>query len=422
MIHERWRSDDAPWPIGCASTGQGSQPFPIDTPLDSRLKSAPLGNIAQEKRGLDMQRKLHWQNWTVTIAWLIGIALAQSAHAGPPSSPRMSSQSATAFLRLAAAPKAQALPREVGIATHSVGTIYYTQGTAVAKVVTDHSQIKVLAKPMVGPNAWMPMFSRGEVEMGLISAPDTSWAFHGVKEAGYPQRAPKIRLVQRGVPLWIGLIVRPDSSIKSISDLKGKRVASGHGGNFIINKNIEATLAIAGLTPADTVPVPVASFVGGQEAFREGRVDSIFAGTPATAATVETAAAVGARYLPLPKSKEAVERCRRVIPGCELTVLKAGYGILKEDTVIMGYYNYLAGHAEALSEPAAYQIAKTLWENYKDLWPIHVTLKEWQRETMLDPEPGIPYHPGAVRFYKEAGVWTKELEQQQERLLRESGN
>lgn len=358
--------------------------------------------------------------WVVGVVWVVGILPTQYVFAG--SIPRASSGRASPFLELAAAPRAQAPGRELALATHSVGTIYYTHGTAVAKVLTDHGQLKVLAKPMVGPNAWMPTFSRGELDLGILSAPDASWSFHGVKEAGYPQRSSKIRLIQRAVPLWNGMIVRQDAPIKTVADLKGKRVSSGYGGNFIITKITEGILATAGLTPADTSPVPVASFIGGQEAFREGRVDSIFAGTPATAATVETAAAVGARYLSLPNTQEAINRCRRVIPGCEFTVLKAGYGILKQDTVLMGYYTYVVGQADALSDGAAYQIAKTLWQNYKELWPIHVTLKAWQRETMLDPDPGIPYHPGAVRFYKEAGAWTKEMEQRQKGLLREAGN
>lgn len=366
-----------------------------------------------------MSKRFLLRGGTFLATWLLGFVAVPHAVAGrllaSPRSPTASS------LELAAAAKSPALPRELGIATHSVGTIYYTQGTAVAKVLTDHSQIKVLAKPMTGPNAWMPTFSRGEIELGILSAPDANWAFHGVKGAGYPQRAVKIRLVQRGVPIWNGMIVRQDSPVKSVAELKGKRVGSGYGGNFIINKNIEAMLATVGLTPADTIPVPVASFMGGQEAFREGRADSIFAGTPATAATVESAAAVGARYLPLPKTREALEKCRRIVPGCEFTVMKAGYGILKEDTPAMGYYNYIVGHADALSEAAAYRIARTLWEHYKELWPIHVTLKAWQRATMVDPDPGVPYHPGAVRFYKEVGLWSRDLEQKQERLLREIG-
>lgn len=369
-----------------------------------------------------MRERRQCQGWTVLAMWLFGLVVPPPALAGGFVAPRESPRSAVApSARLAAAAQSQALPRELGIATHSVGTIYYTHATAVAKVLADFGQMKVLAKPMTGPNAWMPTFSRGEIDLGILSAPDASWSFHGVKDAGYPQRSSKIRLIQRGVPLWNGMIVRQDSPIKSIADFRGKRVSSGYGGNFIITKITEAILATAGLTPADTIPVPVASFVGGQEAFREGRVDAIFAGTPATAATVESAAAVGARYLPLPNTKEALERCRRVVPGCEFTVLKAGYGILKEDTTLMGYYTYIVGHADALSEAAAFQIARTLWEHYKELWPIHVTLKEWQRETMLDPNPGIPYHPGAVRFYREAGVWPRDLNQKQERLLLESG-
>lgn len=368
-------------------------------------------------------RKNSVSRYRIVIAvWFIGLVFSayMSANAGSP--PRISSQDLTLGSEwLAAAAKSETLARELAIATHSVGTIYYTQGTAVAKVLTDHSQIRVLAKPMVGPNAWMPTFSRGEIELGIISAPDATWAFRGVKDTGFPQRAPKIRLLQRGVPLWNGMIVRQDSPIRSIADLKRKRVASGYGGNFIITKIIEPILATAGLAPADTVAVPVASFVGGHDAFREGRADAIFGGTPATAATVETSASVGARYLPLLNTEEAVERCGRIVPSCEFHLMKAGYGILKDDTILMGYYNYIVGHGDALSEGAAYQIAKTLWERYKELWPIHVTLKEWQPETMVDPEPGIPYHPGAVRFYKEARVWPRELEQKQERLLREGG-
>lgn len=320
------------------------------------------------------------------------------------------------LIGLGAAPKPA--PRELSIATHSIGTIYYTHATAVAKVLTDQSPLRVVAKPMTGPNVWMPTFERGEVEMGILSVPDSGWAFRGVKDAGYPQRAHKIRVLQRGVPIWNGIIVRKDSPVRTIAELKGKRVSSGYGGNFIISKITEAILAAGGLTMADVVRVPVASFVGGQEAFREGRVDAIFAGTPATAATVETNAAVGARYLPMPKTAEAIQKCRQIIPGCEFHVGKAGYGILTEDTLLMGYYTYLVGHADVLSEDLAYLIAKTLWQRHKELWPIHVTLKEWGLGTMLDPNTTIPYHPGAVRFYKEAGVWTAEVEKMQEQLLK----
>ncbi len=70
-----------------------------------------------------------------------------------------------------------------------------------------------------------------------------------------------------------------------------------------------------------------------------------------------------------------------------------------------------------LSADAAYEITKTLYENDKELWPLHMFLKEWTQKTMFEPNPPAPYHEGAVRFWKKKGLWTPEAEANQKRLL-----
>jgi TRAP-type uncharacterized transport system substrate-binding protein len=55
------------------------------------------------------------------------------------------------------------------------------------------------------------------------------------------------------------------------------------------------------------------------------------------------------------------------------------------------------------------------------LYSMHQTFKEWTHEAMLNPKMTVPYHDGAIRFYKEVGKWTPELEQAQKELLQTAG-
>jgi TRAP-type uncharacterized transport system substrate-binding protein len=60
---------------------------------------------------------------------------------------------------------------------------------------------------------------------------------------------------------------------------------------------------------------------------------------------------------------------------------------------------------------------RAVWDNIDKLGPIHSAFKEFTRERLADPDPTLPYHPAAVRFYKEHGAWKAEMDQVQQRLL-----
>ncbi|MCL5960519.1 MAG: TAXI family TRAP transporter solute-binding subunit [Chloroflexi bacterium] len=320
-----------------------------------------------------------------------------------------------------AAPKG--LPSTVGIGTHPVGGGFYAVGTGVAKVVSDHSPIKVIVKPFAGPNAWMPMMDAGELELGILSGNDAGWAYTG--GTGYDKPYKNIRVVARGNEIPVAaLVVRVDSGIKSIKELRGKRVTSEYGGNVSIRENVIAMLESVGLGWNDVKQVPVSDYVSGLKAVREGRADAAFAGSTTLAATLETDSAVPLHLLnfgDIPPEqagnppKDVVEKLRKRQPGAMIYRQKKE-GFLKSDAASFSYPTMLAASAK-LNADVVYAITKAVFENDKELWPVHEWAQGWKQATMFNPDPPTPYHDGAIRFWKEKGLWTPAAEANQKKLL-----
>jgi hypothetical protein len=125
---------------------------------------------------------------------------------------------------------------------------------------------------------------------------------------------------------------------------------------------------------------------------------------------------VGIRPLPFQPTEKALAALADLLPAAAPYVGKSGYGVLREDTPLIQYPINLVA-TSLLSEEAAYELVKALWENYQELGPIHPWLKLWTREQMFDPNPRVPYHAGSVKFFKEQGLWTPKLERLQQKLL-----
>jgi TRAP-type uncharacterized transport system substrate-binding protein len=71
-----------------------------------------------------------------------------------------------------------------------------------------------------------------------------------------------------------------------------------------------------------------------------------------------------------------------------------------------------------MSDEVAYTLVKTWAENWKELEPIHPQLRGWRPEVFVQKLATIPYHPGAIKFFKENGLWSPEMDRAQEMLLR----
>jgi uncharacterized protein len=328
---------------------------------------------------------------------------------------------ATVLVGLAAlaTPAAAQLPRSVTLATNPPGTVYYTFGSGLAKVISG-GPFQVSIQPYAGSSTFLPLLNSGEVELGIVNAVDMGLSYRGPKfQIGgrnpFPH-APNVRLVMRGSPLLVGLLVRKDSPIRTVHDVKGKRMTGEYPAHLAVWYNMFGHLASAGLTWSDVKVIPVPAVNEGVDALVQGRADVTEHAINA-AKIKEADASIGVRHVSIDCSPAGEKRLKQAVPGYYGRIVKPGEATaVVEDTCFIAYDTYLSagkGVPDAVVEAAL----KAVWENTDKLAPIHPLFKEWTRERAVDPEATIPYHPGAVRFYKERKVWTAEMDAVQQKLL-----
>jgi TRAP transporter TAXI family solute receptor len=318
------------------------------------------------------------------------------------------------------AARGQPVPRSATIGTNTPGTLFYSLASGVAKVASGASPVQVSVQPYTGTSTFLPLMNTGELDFGMVNGVDMGMAYAGPKlQVGgrnpFPH-SPNTRLVMRGSPLRTSAVVKKDSPIKSVLDMKGKRVTGEYPAHLAVWYNVFGILASAGLTWNDVKVVPVPAVNEGIDALVQGRAD-VSTHALGSAKMKEADAAVGVRYISIDCSPEGEKRVRVAVPGHYPTRLKAGAstGVI-EETCFQTYDIYFATHKDA-SDALVTAVLKALWDNVGQLKPLHPGFAEWTHERAASADVTIPYHPAAVKFYKEKGVWKPEMDQAQQKIL-----
>ena len=315
---------------------------------------------------------------------------------------------------------AQQLPRSVTVGTNPAGSIFYAVGSGLAKVASGATPIQMVVQPYTGSTAFLPLVDSGELDFGVNNAVELALSYLGparLKVGGRnpSPETPNIRLVMRGAPLLASLVVRKDSPIRTIHDIRGRRVAGEYPAQIPTWYNMFAFLASAGMTWNDVKVVPVPAANDGVDALVQGRVDVAIHALN-SAKVREADAAVGVRHLSIDCSPKGEERLRKAVPGFYPRWVKAGGAAVVEDTCVNAYDIYLVTHKGA-AEQLVTTILKAIWDNTDKLPALHSTFKEWTRERAVDADVTIPYHPAAIQFYKEHGIWSAKMDEAQRKLL-----
>jgi TRAP transporter TAXI family solute receptor len=311
-------------------------------------------------------------------------------------------------------------PRLVTLATNPPGTVYYAVASGLAKVVTGGAGLQMTVQPYSGTSTMLPLLNTGEVDFGTVNAVDMGLSYRGpsFKIGGrnpFPH-APNLRLVMRGSPLMVGLLVRKDSPIKNVHDVKGKRMTGEYPAHLAVWYNMFGHLASAGLTWNDVKVIPVPAVNDGVDALVQGRAE-VTEHALNSAKTKEADASIGVRHVSIDCSPEGEQRLRAAVPGYYPRWIKAGTATaVVEDTCVIAYDTYLSA-GKGVPDRVVESVLKALWDGHEQLAGIHPMLKEWTRDRAASADVTIPYHPAAIRFLKEHGVWTAAMDEAQKKLL-----
>jgi hypothetical protein len=309
------------------------------------------------------------------------------------------------------------LPKTVSIATHPKGSLMNFIGGGFAKVITSHSSMKASDRPFTGYMAWVPLVDAGELDMGIVNSPESVAAYMG--EGPYKQPLKNLRVISSGASILLSYVVRADSNIKTMAELKGKRVPIDRA-SYTTKVQNEMVITAAGLDlKKDITAVPVAGVAELMSGVMDGRADAGW-GSVGSSQVKEVAGRVGGlRWLSVCGSPEdaAAKFIREKKTGSRIVHIKAGQDPdVKNDAWVVGIVIYLATNKN-LSDEAVYEVTKAGWQNHKELVAIHPIFKDWSPQNAVSPDVAIPYHPGAIRFYKEAGAWSDAMDRIQIQLL-----
>jgi TRAP transporter TAXI family solute receptor len=292
----------------------------------------------------------------------------------------------------------------IGIMTTPPGAFTHSAGVAIAKVLLEKTDLKARVQPQAATP--FAAIDAGLVEFGMSNSFDVTFATTGT--GYYKEQGPKknLRIAATLVPYRVAMHVRKDSDIQSVKDLKGKRVSSGFHAQKTIGWIIEALLANAGLTLDDVKPVPAPNVVRAAEDFGGGKTDVLYFALGSAAVMQVSTTVGGLRVLPIDSSAEAVARMQKVLPGSYVTEVKPAPHLegITEPTKVVAFDMVLNTHPN-VPDDVVYKAVKAIYENKEGLVAAFRGFSTFSPQRMATPVQSVDFHPGALKFYKEVGLW-----------------
>jgi len=303
------------------------------------------------------------------------------------------------------------------ILTLPAGSVANGVANALSAVVSKRSPVALLPVPQAGPQVSVPAMDRNEGAFTLINVDDADRAYRGLKP-NYQQHYRSLRLVAVGYENRVSALATVRSGVKTFADLKGKRVAGTFAAHQSCADLANAFMANVGLKWDDVIQVPVQSAVSGVQALGDGRIDVNSCAATGMGVVKEVNLRLPLRFISIDLREDAIKRAREHFAGLRPVLIKAGSTDgAPEDAYVFDYDFFLASHVK-IPEEAVYAVAKAIWENLGELEDTNPTFKLWHQSRMANADVTLPYHPGAIKFYKEKGVWTPEMQAQTDALLR----
>ena len=285
----------------------------------------------------------------------------------------------------------------VNIATGGTAGTYYPIGGAIAEVLNkDATNVNASAQSTGASVANINMLKDKQVEMAIVQNDITYYAVNGTEM--FENKIEDLRGIASLYPETCQFVTLDSSGIKTIADLKGKRVAVGAAGSGV-EGNVRQILKAYGLT-YDDIDEQFLSFAEGATALKDGTVDvaCLTAGAP-TASVQDVASQKQIRLIPL--ENEKVDELVKDYPFYTKTTIPAGtYQGFDEDVQTVSVMAILVVN-DKVTDEAGYEITKAIFGNLDKISAAHAAAKAISKEKALDGMDFIKMNGGAEKFLKE---------------------
>jgi hypothetical protein len=290
------------------------------------------------------------------------------------------------------------------IGTGNTGGVFYPYGGGVARVLTAKlSGAQVTAEETGGSVDNMKLIQTGEADLGLStvdSAYDALLGQGAYKDTGAVPACTLAVLYNS----FVHVVALDGSGINTVEDMKGKTISVGSAGSSTEGA-ADRILEAAGLDPRSDITRENLSVADSVAAMKDQKIDGFFwiGGLPTGAVTdLATTQNIKIKFLPTEQYVEPMTA--KYGPVYTSFALPAGtYNGVDQDVPGIGIGNILFANAN-MNEQLAYDILKTLFDNLTDVQSSHPEAKKLMLQTAATGS-SIPFHPGAIRFYQEQGVW-----------------
>ena len=293
----------------------------------------------------------------------------------------------------------------LSVGTAPPGGAFFVVGGAIAQVVSNHTDDlnwEVSAEATKGTQENIRRLAKGELEFALANA---AISYFAVRGEGAWKREQPIRVVMTLAPN-VALFITPQSSdVKTLSDLKGKRAVVGPAGAGF-EYFLEPILAAHGVSYQDFTPLHNTQ-AGAVDMLADGSAAAAFLGGAVPTASI-TRASASQNIFFIPFDDTAKQSLFENYPFFNAVVIPAG--TYRGQAEPFHGMNVGAMHlitAANIEEETVYRFTKTLYEQRAEVVKIHPAGKAINPKNVVK-DTGTPFHSGAIRYYKEIGIWHDE--------------
>jgi uncharacterized protein len=300
---------------------------------------------------------------------------------------------------LAATLTTAASAQTYGFATLQPGTLNHTTASAVAKVLKEQAALNVLVQPTAGDQVIIPMVGRGEAELGISNAMEVHDGLKGFKD---------LRIIGAAHALRVGFFVRKDSGLRTVADLKGKRVPYGFSAMRALEPTVRAILVTAGLSEKDIKPVLVPNVIRSADDFVSGAADAFYFAFGAPKVREVDVTVGGIRMTEV--DEKGMAAARKIERWGYLTEVSPGPVFIGVEKPMKIYsFDNLIFTSAKMSDDFVYKVLDTMFKNKNELIAVQRVLSELTPQ-FAHKQYEVAYHPGALKYFKEHNINPQPLE------------